>query len=407
MNFRFSRLFVLGFSAAPALLAATLELQLTVPAALSGPAPIPLSVAADAALFPAGPARHFRLVSTTTGQAGDTGPGAAQFEPAMPGAAQGTLWVLIPGSPAGPRRYRLVALASEPMLTIKADPSRQYYDIAEGNRPVFRYNHGSVPPPAGIATNYARGDYIMPLFGTGGELLTDDYPPDHPHHRGLGWSWPVTRWGDEVRDIWAVSGVWARPLALRRAERGSVCATLEASSVWRWGDTNAIVREDLLIRTFQAAAGHRLIDIEVRLTALADRVAIGGRPHGGYGGFGLRAQPAQARRITRFTDLPEVAPRRSWLDYSGEFKGGAGVSGLALFECVSNPLYPNELKEYPDLNYVMPAFPGEREVPLRQDVPLVLRHRVWLHPGTADAAALEATWRAYATPPTAKILSKD
>jgi hypothetical protein len=70
-------------------------------------------------------------------------------------------------------------------------------------------------------------------------------------------------------------------------------------------------------------------------------------------------------------------------------------------------LYPNELKEYPDLNYVMPAFPGEREVPLRQDVPLVLRHRVWLHPGTADAAALEATWRAYATPPTAKILSKD
>jgi hypothetical protein len=128
-------------------------------------------------------------------------------------------------------------------------------------------------------------------------------------------------------------------------------------------------------------------------------VAIGGRPHGGYGGFGLRAQPAKQRLITRFTDSPDANPRRSWLDYSGVFAGGAGASGLAIFEHPANPLYPSELKEYAELNYVMPAFPGEREVPLSREKPLVLRHRLWIHEGMATAEQLAAVWTAYSAPP--------
>jgi hypothetical protein len=400
--------FALWVALRPALLAADPDLRVAIPPELVGPAPIPLLVDVAASALPAGGTRYgFRLLSVEHAPTGAGEAGFAQFEPGPAGARRGRLWLLVPGQPAGVRRYCLLPEEGSPGLTVTADTARGFYDVADAGRPVLRYNHGAVPPPPGIATNFTRGDYLMPVFGPWGELLTDDYPPDHPHHRGIGWSWPVTRWGDEVRDIWAVAGVWARPEAIRRAEGGHALAVVEALNVWKWGDTNPIVREEVTVRTFRADRGHRIIDIELRLTALADGVAIGGRPHGGYGGFGLRAQPAEARNITRLTDPPETRPRRSWLDYSGRFKGATAASGIAILESPDNPLYPSELKEYPDLNYVMPAFPGEREVPLRRDAPLVLRHRLWLHPGHPDTSALAAVWRAYADPPTAVLLPKD
>ena len=371
---------------------------------------MPVSVAFDKETLPGGktdPAR-LRLVEITSENARSAVPLPVQFEPDTPGASRGKLWWLLPPGPARERRFRLIEVAdpTPAAMNVQADAADSRYDIREGASPVLRYNQGTVPVPAGIATNYARGDYLMPLFGPAGELLADDYPPDHPHHRGIGWSWPVTRWGDEVRDIWAVVGVWARPVAMRRAEAGPVFALLDAENVWKWGDTNPIVREEVLIRAFRQTGGDRFVDVEVRLTALADRVAIGGRPHGGYGGFGLRAQSAEQRVITAYVDPPAAAPRRSWLDYSGVFAGGKGPASLAILESVTNPLYPSELKTYPELNYVMPAFPGEREVPLSKEQPLVLRHRLWIHAGMASESRLAEIWSGYANPPRAKLVEQ-
>jgi len=151
------------------------------------------------------------------------------------------------------------------------------------------------------------------VYGLDGETLTADYPKDHPHHRGISWSWPVTRWKDEVRDIWAVIGVWSRPASLPEAATGPVLARLEAENVWKWGDKTPIVREQVLLRVFRRSRWGRFVDVEIRLTALQDGVAIGGRPHAGYGGFGLRAAPVAGQVITLHTDEPAAQPRRSWL----------------------------------------------------------------------------------------------
>jgi len=287
-------------------------------------------------------------------------------------------------------------LAAEPVMLAQQNTEGQFVDIFEGGQLVLRYSHGNVPVPEGVSAAYERGDYINLLYGLDGELLTDDYPHDHPHHRGLGWSWPVTRWKDEVRDIWAVRGVWARPVKLHRIESGDDAAVIEAESVWRWGDKAPIVREFVVIRAMRQKDDTRLIDIEVRMTALADGVAIGGRPHGGYGGFGLRAAPVKQQKITEHIDPAGATPRRSWLDYSGRFQGGKGISGLTILEHPSNPDYPSEMRIYPNLNYIMPAFPGDREVPLSKTKPLVLKHRVIIHRGSADAANLPEAWKTYA-----------
>jgi len=285
------------------------------------------------------------------------------------------------------------------MMRVGPAGRADWFLFGQGDSPVLRYNHGTVPPPPGIDPKYARGDYIHPLYGLAGEVLTDDYPKDHPHHRGVSWSWPVTRWKNEVRDIWAVVGVWSRPVAVRSKREGPVLASLCVENVWKWGDQVPLVREMVVIQAFRQTATGRFVDIEVHLEGLEEGVAIGGRPHAGYGGFGLRAAPAEQQKITLHWDPAGTQPRRSWIDYSGRFAGAGRTSGLAIFEHPSNPGYPSQLLQYPQLNYVMPAFPGQREVPLPKGQTLVLRHRLWIHPGIADAKTLGAVWASYAQPP--------
>jgi len=340
-----------------------------------------------------------------------------QFEPDEPGSKRGRLWWIMPPGAAGERRFCLTrVLAKTPRLwQVEPDSARQRVDVFEHfwtepsprpKQPVLRYNHGNVPVPEGTHAHFApgesyeRGDYIHPLFGPNGETLTDDYPKDHPHHRGVWWSWPVTRWKDHVADIWAVVGVWARPVAMRRIESGPVFAVIEAENVWKFGnEEQPIAREEVLIRAFPQSDGRRFVDVEVQLTALADDVAIGGRPKRGYGGFSLRAAPCEDRKITLHLDPEGSDPRRAWIDYSGVFAGGQGTSGVAIFEHVTNPDYPNPLHEYPGCNCVMPAYPETREVTLSKDKPLVLKHRLWIHPGGPDETKLADVWTAYAKPP--------
>lgn len=304
----------------------------------------------------------------------------------------------------------IVALRADPArsespsgMAVTSGSAKTYYDITENGRPVLRYHHGTVPVPTGTDPIYARGDYIHPLYGLDGEVLTDDYPKDHPHHRGVWWSWPTTRFGSEVRDIWAVVGVWSRPVAMRRTEAGPKSAVLQAENVWKWGDKVPIVKEEVSIRAFKQDDSGRRIDIEIRLTALEDGVAIGGRPHGGYGGFAYRAAPTKEQKIIRHVDPSEAKLRRSWLDYSGIFPGGKQVAGVAIFEHPSNPRYPSELQEYPSINCVMPAFPGEKEVSIPKGKMLTLKHRLWIHPARADEKMLADAWSSFANPPKAKL----
>ena len=315
-------------------------------------------------------------------------------------------------------------------MSANHDEQRKCVDVSEGERPVLRYNHGTVPPPPEIVNHfekrkdplyYARGDYIHPLFGPDGEQLTDDYSLDHPHHRGVFWSWPVLRWKGEVRDIWAVrvlptqpGGAWARPVAMHRVSAGPVLAKIDAESVWKWGDRDPIVREEVSIRAFRSRDRCRFVDIEVRLTALADDVSIGGRPHGSYGGFTFRTFPKfEGREIVMHVDPPGATPRRAWFHLTGKVPGAKAPLGMALLEHVSNPAYPNYPDpegpdripgKYPRWRSVTPAFPGDREVALSKDKPLVLKHRLWIHPGTVDDRMLNEVWSTYAKPVEAQVI---
>ena len=377
----------------------TLSAELTIVVSGSGPsgevgAPVCLEVDLEKQLGPEAVAKRLSLV-----ESGRAIP--VQFD-------NGRLWWLMPAGSKGERTFQLSVKAdgSANGSEMRIDKTGEYFEVAQGKLPVLRYNYGSVPVPEGThkhfaeGESYERGDYISPMFGPSGEVITEDYPADHPHHRGVWWSWPVTRWGDRAADIWAVVGVHARPAGKApRVAAGPVMAVIEAENLWKWEDADAIVRENVLIRAFRASESGRYVDVEVCLRGLVDGVAIGGRPERGYGGFAIRAQPGEEQKIVRHTDPDNSTPRRAWLDYSAVFPGGDGPTGITLLEHPTNPDYPSELQEYANINCVMSAFPGAREVALPKGETVVLKYRIWIHSGATGEETLGQVWAAYSSPP--------
>ena len=117
-------------------------------------------------------------------------------------------------------------------LTVTLDKAHEAVDVAEDGRPVLRYSFGPTTPPAGIGPEFVRGDYISALYGPSGELITEDYPADHPHHRAINWSWATIQWRGEMRDMFAVRGAWARPGCPRPA-MGPACPGAPSLRPWR------------------------------------------------------------------------------------------------------------------------------------------------------------------------------
>jgi hypothetical protein len=196
---------------------------------------------------------------------------------------------------------------------------------------------------------------------------------------------------------------------MKRIDAGPVLAAIDAENIWKWGDRDEIVREDVAIRVFRQQNRCRFLDVQVRLTAVADDVSIGGRPRATYGGFNLRSIPEfDRRKIDMHVEPPQSKPRRAWFHLTGNFPGGKGLAGVALFEHVKNPDYPNFPDpqtadrvpgQYPRWRTVQPAWPGDREVALKRGAPLVLNYRLWIHPGPSDESTLAAVWASYARPP--------
>lgn len=363
---------------------------------VAAPAAVAITLPQD--LLPAAKAGRLQLA-----EAG-AAPFPAQFEPHGEDAATGTLRWLMPQGAKGPRRFRLTAASAAPeaMLTARFDEKTKGVEIAEGDKPVLRYNFGTVPVPKGVGGKYAvaRSDYIHPLYGPSGEALTEDFSRDHPHHRGLYWAWPEVAYKGEMLDLHALQGVFARPVKLRRADGGPVAATVVAESRWMWHDKEPIVAEIATIRAYAERDRCRVVDLEFQFTALVEGVTIHRRGQKAYGGLNLRFSSRKGQQITHFTSPPDAKPRVCWGHIVGVPPGGTEPIGVAILQHAASPRYPGDWVQYPNLNWLQPTFPATGEkFPLSARDALVLRYRLAIRPGSASKETLTDLWTAYNHPP--------
>ena len=345
----------------------------------------------------------------------------AQLESTGEGESSHVVMVMPDGGP-GLSKFQLIESESQFDVTMKAtlDPNSGQVLIEEEGKKVLQYNYKTVyekdvvrlvdekleehtraERDTFVTTSiYAvpRSDYIHPLFGLEGEMLTRDWPTGgHPHHRAIFWAWPEVEYGTERGDIYALQRVFARPSGKIEYLSGPVFAQVVSENLWMWENTEPIVREHAIIRVYRATSTTRIIDLTIKLDALKDSITIATRNTDSYGGLNLRMMTPESQEISYFTDEADSKPRRAWSDFNGIFEGNGSTSGLMVLQHQDNPDYPGDWVEYPDLAWVQPTFPASgTRYPLSTEKSLILRYRLIVHAGgRPDVDISEMRWDAY------------
>ena len=247
--------------------------------------------------------------------------------------------------------------------------------LLHDGKPVLVY-HDTVQLPDGVPADRARCCYVHPIYTPGGVVVTDDFPKDHYHHRGVFWSWPVVKTPDGTWDLWMIRGIRHRPVSTT-----SKGMTINAVNEWVAGE-RAIVRERVTITAQPVRGSSRDVDFELRLEALGRPVTLAGSTERGksYGGFSARFAPRTDTVIR--TDRGVLGKDDDLTAYQWAEMDAAYGGKRAVLRITPDPKNPAALHQWclRKYGFVGASFPGRTEAvqsyTIHPGKPLVLRFRV-------------------------------
>jgi hypothetical protein len=241
---------------------------------------------------------------------------------------------------------------------------------------------------------YSRADYVHPLYGLDGFVLTEDFPKDHLHHRGIFWAWHQVIIGDlQIGDAWECKDFEWDVVEFDVEDDGDAFAGLETKTYWQsplWldgeGKMKPFVEEKANIRIYPKTKNYRIIDFEIALLALEPDLKIAGsNDEKGYGGFSVRM--LMPEDITFISENGPVNPTTNqlsagpWINVSGTLTSGGGKAGIVMICNSANPVYPDPWILRASGSMQNPAYPGRQPVGIAQSEPTVLKYRLIIYKG--------------------------
>ncbi|MCP4642997.1 MAG: hypothetical protein GY851_21305 [bacterium] len=273
--------------------------------------------------------------------------------------------------------------------------------VVEDGKPVLTYKYARVDPPENVSKErYWRMSYVHPLYGLDGDVLTQDFPDDHRHHRGIFWAWPHCSVGDRRMDTWAIDKV--RELfdewLVRETTEGF--ARLGVQNLWKFdGEDVAQVRERVFITVYPADEAGRAVDFVLQFQNVSNEVVtflgatdidkkVDAKEAKGYGGFCVR--PDKGRKPLSFTSA--MGPQKDdvlsldtpWVDVSMPIKPEGASSGFAIFQHPDNPGYPHPGWILRNYGFLGASWPRNDPYTLQPGEYVELRYRLYVHRGGAD-----------------------
>ena len=240
--------------------------------------------------------------------------------------------------------------------------------VSEDGKAVLVYRYTWVEPPEGVDARYRRMSYIHPLYGLDGDVLTQDFPDDHYHHRGVFWAWPNCSVGERRADVWLIDGI--RQVFEKWIERnaGEDQASVGVQNVWLYDDDKEPkVREEVRFTVLPADEDGRAIDFHLKWTNICkEPVTFLGATTAkkGYGGFCIRPDKARKPMVFHAQDgrvtQDKLEYDTPWADCMSTVPDGGPTSGVAIFQHPANPGYPHKGWDLPALQ-----FPGSIVAPQR------------------------------------------
>jgi hypothetical protein len=247
--------------------------------------------------------------------------------------------------------------------------------------------------PIDFDGRYERNHYIHPLRGIDGEVLTEDFPLDHLHHRGVFWAWHQVWIGDKrIGDPWELKDFeqeitdvefWAQPDG-----RGTLKTQVQwKSDKWKKsGQKVPYLKESTTLTVHSREKRHRRIDFEISLLALEQNLFIGGsEDEKGYGGFSVRMVLPDDVKFSGVHG--QVEPRviavqsPGYINISGSLEKEGKNAGIVIVDHPQNPGYPQPWILRKKNSMQNAAFPGSGTVSVSTSGPLVLKYSLLVYSG--------------------------
>jgi hypothetical protein len=285
------------------------------------------------------------------------------------------------------------------------------WDLRIGQRPVLRYHHQRTPPPDDIDPRYARSGYIHPVWTPAGEIVSDEFPPDHAHQSGIFLAHVKTEFEDRTPDFWNVlagSG-FVRSDDVVALEAGDVCGGFRVrhQHVDNSVDRGKIaLNESWDVRVWQASGEHGWrFDITSTIACATDSPVVLKQYH--YGGMAFRGGRSWVGDDALFTTSEGKTrdagnhTRVPWVDLSG--KTGGRWSGLTVFTDPANFRFPEPARLHPKMPYFVfsPAVLGDWAITPGR--PHVSRYHYHVHDGPLSRETTERVWQEISAPPLVAI----
>jgi len=248
---------------------------------------------------------------------------------------------------------------------------------------------------------YERCNYIHPLWGLDGNVLTEDFPADHLHQRGIFWAWhQILIDGKSIGDGWAIKNYEQEVTYTNVKTLKNGAAVLKTQVDWKsdkWmldGLKIPYLRENATITIYPKKRNYRKIDFEISLLALADNLQIGGADNEkGYSGFSARIVLPEDVKFSgpagEITPVNLAVQSEGFVNISGAFGKNGKQAGLVIIDNPQNPMYPQEWILRSAKSMQNPVFPGRVPVAVSTKKPLVLKYSLLIYSGEMSTKKIE------------------
>jgi len=276
------------------------------------------------------------------------------------------------------------------MAQLESEKTEQGIWVQEKNEKVLFYQAKT----KSMDDKYARANYVHPLYNVDGYELTEDFPEDHLHHRGIFWTWHQTIIdGKPIGDAWECKDFSWDVVQYDAVKSNGNSLRINTKTYWKsplWksdsGEEKPFLEERAIITVHEKVEDYRVIDFEISLLALENNLQIAGSDdHKGYGGFSPRIKMPENVKFE--SEGKEVKPKTEqvaagpWMNMSGSLASNNGHGGVIMICHPDNPGYPEKWILRSKRSMQNPVYPGRQPVMVSTKDPTVLKYRLVVYTG--------------------------
>jgi len=340
---------------------------------------------------------------------GEGRPVASQVEAGQPPM----LWFILSGkTPAGAERHYevLSGPSAAPAAGIEIRDIKDTSELAVGK--VLRYHYGVIPPPEDVDKKFAHGANMHPVLTPAGVVVTDDYPADHRHQRGIWFSWTKTEFEGRHVDFWNLGDGTGAIRCIGTPVQASGPVFSEFLAKHDYLDRKApegekvVLKENFKVRVWNIGGPQKAFLWDLVAT---QRCATAGPlklPKYYYGGLGYRGPLDWMKNCNMLTSEGKTRKdgnetKGRWCDVSGE--SGGKAAGVLIMSHPQNFRHPEPLRLNPQQPQICFAPSQEGEWSIEPGKDYVWRYRFCVHDGEVKADEASRLWADFGEPPAVRV----